>query len=66
MYLFNIKARYPRFFPEWVYNSHAFELAYVFGETLRPETDFIFEEDAKGLSVQMMTYWSNFAKSGYV
>lgn len=64
MYNFDIKTKLP-IFADWVYNSHAFELPYVFGQPLRKtEYDPVYNATQDLLSLQMITYWTNFAKSG--
>nr|XP_039252972.1 uncharacterized protein LOC120330182 [Styela clava] len=64
MYDFHIKAKFT-LIPEWQTNFHAQELPYVFGEPLRRTiNDRIWNSTADELSLQMITYWTNFAKSG--
>ncbi|XP_037075227.1 acetylcholinesterase-like [Pollicipes pollicipes] len=48
--------------PKWMGVLHGDEIAYVFGEPLNPTKRFS-ADDAK-LSVKMMRYWANFAKTG--
>lgn len=48
--------------PKWMGVLHGDEIAFVFGEPLNPNKRFS-ADDAK-LSVKMMRYWANFAKTG--
>lgn len=50
--------------PEWMGVLHADEMWYTFGHALNQSHSFTEEE--KQLSRRMMTYWTNFAKTGYV
>lgn len=48
--------------PRWMGTIHADEIALIFGEPLWPEKGY--RPDEIELSRRMMTYWSNFAKTG--
>lgn len=64
MYDFHIKTKIP-FLPDWLTNFHVMEIPYVFGAGLRKNAnDPIYDETANELSLQMMTFWTNFAQSG--
>ncbi len=48
--------------PDWMGVLHGDEIMGVFGEPFKPGFNYTKEE--KQLSMQMMQYWSNFAKTG--
>lgn len=50
--------------PEWMGVLHGDEIMFIFGETLKPKSNFSHAD--KRLSARMMTYWTNFAKTGFV
>ena len=50
--------------PKWMGTMHGDEISYVFGEPLNPLFQFTPEE--KRLSEKMMSFWANFAKTGYL
>ena len=43
---------------------HGDEIAFAFGQPL--DDTYGYSEEEKQLSREMMAYWSNFAKTGYV
>ncbi|XP_067653936.1 cholinesterase-like [Haliotis asinina] len=49
-------------FPAWTGAAHSFEIELVFGLPLNES--FGFDQDEATLSRTMMTYWTNFAKTG--
>lgn len=49
-------------FPNWVGAAHSYEMELVFGLPLNASWEFT--PDEQELSFNIMTYWSNFAKSG--
>ncbi|XP_071497886.1 cholinesterase-like [Diadema antillarum] len=49
-------------FAEWMGVMHGDEIAFVFGQPLRP--DFGFSADDARLSTKMMRLWGNFARTG--
>lgn len=50
--------------PDWMGVLHADEIMGVFGEPYKQ--GYNYTKDEKQLSMRMMQYWSNFAKTGYV
>ena len=48
--------------PKWMGVLHGDEIAFIFGEPLNPTKRF--SADDRKLSVKMMRYWANFAKTG--
>ncbi|XP_043236715.1 acetylcholinesterase-like [Amphibalanus amphitrite] len=48
--------------PKWMGVLHGDEISFVFGEPLNPTKKF--SADDRKLSVKMMRYWANFAKTG--
>ena len=50
--------------PAWMGVMHGYEIDHVFGAPLNDSLGY--REDEKSLSKEVMTYWANFAKSGYV
>jgi len=50
--------------PRWAGDAfHAYEIDHVFGVPFR---DNRYNDSERTLSGRMITYWTNFAKSGYV
>lgn len=49
--------------PKWMGTLHGDEISFIFGEPLNPQLQFTHEE--RLLSKRMMTFWANFAKTGY-
>ncbi|XP_067653997.1 acetylcholinesterase-like [Haliotis asinina] len=49
-------------YPQWIGAAHGYELDFVFGWVL--ETSLGYSEEEMELSKTIMTYWTNFAKSG--
>lgn len=55
--------------PEWADAAHGDEIPYVFGVPMIGATDLFpcnFSKNDVMLSAVVMTYWTNFAKTGYV
>ena len=53
--------------PSWSGDAlHGFEIDHVFGVPYSTHNDVRYERSEFVLSEQMMTYWTNFAKTGYV
>ena len=50
--------------PEWTGVMHGTELDYMFGKPFEESSSTTFTSEEKHLSKQLMTYWSNFAKTG--
>lgn len=50
--------------PKWTGVMHGDEISYVFGDPLNPRKTY--EPEEIELSKRMMTYWTNFAKTGSV
>ena len=50
--------------PEWMGVIHADELWFTFGHPFNNSSPYSFTEEEKKLSDKMMTYWTNFAKTG--
>ena len=50
--------------PKWTGAMHADEIAFVFGQPLNLSQGY--NEKEIELSRQIMSYWANFAKTGYV
>lgn len=62
LYLFEHRAsNHP--WPSWTGVLHGDEIAFIFGEPFNKS--YGYSEEEKQLSREMMTYWSNFAKTGY-
>ncbi|XP_077986665.1 fatty acyl-CoA hydrolase precursor, medium chain-like [Glandiceps talaboti] len=49
---------------EWAKAAHAEDLAFVFGSHFREKGDWIMPQEDLDVSLQMMKYWTNFAKTG--
>jgi len=47
--------------PRWMGVMHGDEIMFVFGDALKPSHNYSLEDQQ--LSRQMMTYWTNFAKT---
>uniref|UniRef100_A0A8C7WUX6 Carboxylic ester hydrolase n=1 Tax=Oryzias sinensis TaxID=183150 RepID=A0A8C7WUX6_9TELE len=60
-YLFNMKTRIPGF-PWWVEANHAEDLQYLFGKPF--STPLGYAPRHRDLSKYMISYWTNFAKTG--
>ncbi|XP_024909619.1 bile salt-activated lipase-like [Cynoglossus semilaevis] len=60
-YLFNMKTRIPGF-PRWVGAEHAEELQYLFGKPF--SLPLIYFPRHRDLAGYMISYWTNFAKTG--
>uniref|UniRef100_A0A3B3D3U0 Carboxylic ester hydrolase n=1 Tax=Oryzias melastigma TaxID=30732 RepID=A0A3B3D3U0_ORYME len=60
-YLFNMKTRIPGF-PQWVEANHAEDLQYLFGKPFATPLDYAPRH--RDLSQYMISYWSNFARTG--
>jgi carboxylesterase type B len=50
--------------PLWMGATHTSEIDYVFGRPLASWNTFNYTADEKQFSLQMMLYWTNFAKTG--
>ena len=50
--------------PTWTGVLHGDEIAFIFGDPLNKSRNYDSQEVA--LSKRMMSYWANFAKTGYV
>ena len=50
--------------PGWTGVMHGDEIAYVFGDPLRSSSPVSYTDHETQLSKQMMTHWTNFAKTG--
>ncbi len=48
--------------PEWMGVMHGYEIEYVFGI---PVNNGNYSVEERYLSSKIMTYWTNFAKTGY-
>ncbi|XP_072043225.1 acetylcholinesterase-like [Amphiura filiformis] len=48
----------------WSGACHADELVFIFGAHFHPESPFNLTEEEAKMSMQMMKFWSNFAKTG--
>lgn len=60
-YLFTMRTRIPGF-PSWVEAEHGEDLQYLFGKPF--STPLVYLGRHRDLSGFMMSYWSNFARSG--
>jgi len=49
--------------PRWMGVMHGDEIMFVFGEALKRLTPHNYSLEDRQLSQQMMTYWTNFAKT---
>ena len=47
--------------PRWMGVMHGDEIMFVFGDALKPSNNYSLEDQQ--LSRQIMTYWTNFAKT---
>lgn len=63
MYYFSERATVSPW-PKWTGAMHADEIAFVFGQPLNLSQGY--NEKEIELSRQIMSYWANFAKTGYV
>jgi len=53
--------------PAWSGDAlHGYEIDHVFGVPYRGDSEYLYSHAEMTLSRQMMTYWTNFAKTGYV
>ena len=53
--------------PEWAGDAlHGYEIDHVFGVPHRADSRNKYSNEERTLSDQIMTYWTNFAKTGYV
>ena len=50
--------------PTWTGAAHGYEIDHVFGVPSRPEHRSIYKDEERTLSNVVMTYWTNFAKTG--
>jgi len=65
VYMYYMTQRYDRNpWPEWMGVLHGDEILYVFGEFFKPGLNI--SRIDKDLSRQVMLYWTNFAKTGWV
>ena len=63
LYLFEHRAsNHP--WPSWTGVLHGDEIAFIFGEPFN--NTYGYNQKERQLSREMMTYWTNFAKTGYV
>ncbi|KAF5282152.1 hypothetical protein FQR65_LT02849 [Abscondita terminalis] len=63
VYVYSYKHTSDRhYWPKWSGTLHADEIAFVFGEPMKPERGYSSNEIH--LSKRLMKYWSNFAKTG--
>jgi len=63
MYAFNHRSSVSPW-PDWAGDAiHGFEIEHVFGIPFR---DNRYNDDERTLSGRMLTFWTNFAKTGYV
>ncbi|KAF6771476.1 hypothetical protein AHF37_09215 [Paragonimus kellicotti] len=54
--------------PAWTGTMHGYEIEYVFGIPYSPQfqaTYYRFTDEERKLSDMMMTYWANFARTGF-
>lgn len=54
--------------PGWAGVMHGYEIEYVFGIPFSPlfaEAFYGFTDEERELSDKMMSYWANFARTGY-
>lgn len=49
--------------PEWMGTLHGYEIEFAFGIPLNPSLNYTEQE--ANLARKMLTYWANFAKTGY-
>jgi carboxylesterase type B len=50
--------------PRWMGTMHGDDIMFMFGEALKPGQNY--SQDDRELSRMMMSYWTNFAKTGSV
>ena len=50
--------------PLWAGVLHGDEILFVFGQPFKPELGYTYTETERDFSSEIMTYWTNFAKTG--
>ena len=63
LYRFNKRARSNKF-PKWMGVMHGYEIEYIFGLPLMATNEALYDEQDRLISRNMISYWSNFAKTG--
>jgi len=65
MYTFNHRSS-GNLWPQWSGDAlHGYEVDHVFGVPFR-DSRYTYSDDERTLSDRMITFWTNFAKTGYV